>query len=166
MRANKGTKSSSNLTALRVERAKLQSELDRLNDCVRETRQTKNPFSNNEEKFKSIENRLEEINISIRRNIEPKKGLFKKTMFHSPKKSKDGEKDMENELAGINELPPIIQGAVALQVTGKTENNQGTGTKNKIYPSVSENDTLNNFNEVGQNNETFSSRPQMNQDNW
>lgn len=170
MRANKGTKSSSNLTVLRVERAKIQSELDRLNDCVRETRNTKNPFSNNEERIKIIENRLIEINSTIRANIEPKKGLFKKTMFHSPKKSKNEEKDMEQIMAGINQLPPEIQNAVALQVTGKTESTNTTGATRKVYPiiPISENDTLNDFNGIDQNNGTFSTtqRPNQDIDNW
>lgn len=76
MKTNKNSKSSSILTSLRVQRTALQAELDRLNDCVRETRNVKNPFSNNAERIKTIEKKIERNKCNNKRKYRTEKRNF------------------------------------------------------------------------------------------
>lgn len=83
-------KNISALTSLRLERAKLQSELDKLNDYVRETRQTRNPFQrDSRERIKSIEKRNKDINTQLKKDLKKPQKMFTRTSPLSRSRSQD-----------------------------------------------------------------------------
>lgn len=117
MIANKPTKNASSLTSLRLEKTKLLSELDKITDCKRETRKTKNPIIvDKKERIKQIQKRIKEIDTTLKENTTRTGGILKTfRMMHSPKKNE--KKIEENEfLGGINMLPAPIQTAVAQKI--------------------------------------------------
>lgn len=148
MKAIKPAKSTSSLTCLRIEKSKLLAELDRLNDCIRETRRTKNPIvPDRVEKVKQIQKRLKEIDITLRGNTTRRGFLKTLKMIRTPPK----DTQEENLLAGIQRLPDPIQEAITskLYADGKIATSRHTGTIRKT--SSAENISYSKQNEFRQN---------------
>lgn len=144
MKANKPTKNSSSLTNLRLEKSKLLSDLDRLNDVIRETRRTKNPFcADKTEKIKEIKSRVKEIDRLLRENSSHSRGFFKalRMVHHSPKSKKP---DDEGAMGGLGFLPNVIQAAVSDKLRDDKSQGLLTGAIRKTRSMEKIDETLNN----------------------